>query len=106
VNARLGAEGRPYLLVGPGRWGSSDPTLGLGVGWAHISGARVIVETPIGQRRVEPSPGTHFSRNITAARIAYLSVTQSDASFLDRAWLEERWANGGAVEEGGVRHVT
>jgi CheY-like chemotaxis protein len=106
INARLAAGSRPYLLIGPGRWGSSDPTLGLGVGWAHISGARVIVETPIGERRVEPSQGTHFFRNITAARIAYLSVAQDAQSFLDRAWLEEKWRSSGAVEEVGVRHLT
>jgi CheY-like chemotaxis protein len=105
LDARLAAEARPYVLIGPGRWGSSDPTLGIGVGWSHIQGARVIVETPIGDRRVEPSQGTHFFRNITAARIAYLSVAQSQKSWLDRDWLEERWRAGGAAEEGGVRHV-
>ncbi|MEQ9323713.1 MAG: hypothetical protein RIF41_31410, partial [Polyangiaceae bacterium] len=52
LDQRLRDERRPYLLVGPGRWGSRDPTLGIGVTWSDIAGARVIVETPIGERRV------------------------------------------------------
>jgi CheY-like chemotaxis protein len=97
INARLAAAGRPYLLIGPGRWGSSDPTLGVGVGWRHIHGARVIVETPIGDRRIEPSQGTHFFRNITAARIGYLTVSDTPESWLDRAWLGVLARAGGAV---------
>lgn len=98
INAKLQAADRPYILIGPGRWGSSDPTLGIGVGWSDIQGARVIVETPIGKRRVEPSQGTHFFRNITAARIGYLTVTDLEGSWLDRAWL-------GSVSGEGVKHI-
>jgi CheY-like chemotaxis protein len=92
---------RPYLLVGPGRWGSTDPTLGVGVTWADIAGAAVIMEVPIGKRRIEPSQGTHFFRNITASRIGYLSVSSTQASWLDEAWLEEHSMG----EEDAVRHI-
>ncbi len=103
LNAELAREGRPYLLIGPGRWGSSDPTLGVSVSWADISGARIIVETPIGAHSVEPSQGTHFFRNITAARIGYLTVSDSERSWLDRGWLDER--AGGAPSDASVRHI-
>lgn len=101
INQTLRDRGRPYLLIGPGRWGSSDPTLGMSVTWSDISQATVIVETPIGQRRVEPSHGTHFFRNITAARIGYLTVTDDEGSWLDRAWLENM-----SESRGAVRHIT
>jgi hypothetical protein len=104
INASL--EGRPYLLIGPGRWGSSDPTLGVPVTWPEIAGARVIVETPIGERRVEPSQGTHFFRNITAARVGYLTVARTATSWLDEAWLDETWLDAAGASEDGVRHIT
>jgi len=97
LNALLRAEQRSYALIGPGRWGSSDPTLGVGVRWGDISGAGVIIETPIGTRRIEPSQGTHFFRNITAARIGYLTVEQRPGSELDSDWLE-RDAAGAHIE--------
>ncbi len=78
VNARLCAEGRPYLLVGPGRWGSSDPRLGIPVKWAQIAGARVIVETSFKDREVEPSQGAHFFHNVTSFRIGYLTLPSAD----------------------------
>lgn len=60
MNARLTAAGRKYLLVGPGRWGSSDRWLGIPVGWNDICGVAAIVETTVSQLRVEPSQGSHF----------------------------------------------
>jgi CheY-like chemotaxis protein len=83
LDAELRAAQRPYALVGPGRWGSADPTLGVGVTWGDIAGAKVIVETPLGERRIEPSQGTHFFRNITAARVTYLTITDHEGSWLD-----------------------
>ena len=97
INATLEAAGRRYLLIGPGRWGSSDPTLGIGVVWTDIHRAHVIVETPIGTRRVEPSQGTHFFRNITSARIGYLTVTDNESSWLDRDWLRAHATTDGSV---------
>ena len=87
---RLREEKRPYLLIGPGRWGSSDPSLGIPVEWQDICGARVIVETPMQHRVVEPSQGTHFFQNVVAMRVGYLTVGASEASFLDDAWLRAR----------------
>ena len=65
LNNRMRDQGRPYILVGPGRWGSSDPFLGVPVKWNHISEARVIVECGIEKFDVEPSQGTHFFQNVT-----------------------------------------
>ena len=88
INAELQAAGRPYLLVGPGRWGSSDPNLGIPVTWPDIAGARVVVEMPIAGRQVEPSQGTHFFHNITTHRVGYLALTHGSAGFIDRGWLD------------------
>ena len=74
LNARLRDERRPYVLVGPGRWGSSDPYLGIPVKWTHISEAKVIVECGIEQFDVEPSQGTHFFQNVTSLGVGYLTI--------------------------------
>ncbi len=87
VNARLQAEKIPYMLVGPGRWGSSDPRLGIPVKWAQIAGAKVIVETNFRDRDVEPSQGAHFFHNVTSFRIGYLTLSNID----QRATEEKRW---------------
>ena len=88
INDALVAEDRGYMLIGPGRWGTSDPDLGIPVDWCQIAGARVIVETDMGDRHVDPSQGTHFFQNVVALRIGYLTVTASQDGLLDRAWLE------------------
>ncbi len=88
VNARLAAEGRPYLLVGPGRWGTSDRWLGIPVGWGQISGARAIVETDLADLPVEPSQGTHFFHNMTSLGIAYFSALEAAGATVDWAWLD------------------
>ena len=67
-------ENASYLLVGPGRWGSSDPWLGIPVVWSDISEAKIIVETAIPGYRIEPSQGTHFFQNITSLGVGYLTV--------------------------------
>ena len=74
-NTRAHEEGRPYILVGPGRWGSSDPFLGVPVKWTHISEAKVIVECGIERFEVEPSQGTHFFQNVTSLGIGYLTIS-------------------------------
>jgi hypothetical protein len=108
MNARLVAQGRPYLLVGPGRWGSSDPRLGIPVKWAQIAGARVIVETSFKDRDVEPSQGAHFFHNVTSFRVGYLTLggaergpTDGERAF-DFAWLDAQPAS---LETAEVRHV-
>ena len=74
INARFLAEGRHYVLVGPGRWGSSDPWLGIPVKWPAISAARIIVEAGLTHHRVEPSQGTHFFQNLTSFGVGYFTI--------------------------------
>ena len=74
LNNRMKAEGASYLLAGPGRWGSSDPWLGIPVLWSDISEAKMIVETAIPGFRIEPSQGTHFFQNITSLGVGYLTI--------------------------------
>jgi CheY-like chemotaxis protein len=106
MNARLAGERAPYLLVGPGRWGSSDPRLGIPVKWAQIAGAKVIVETSFEDRSVEPSQGAHFFHNVTSFRIGYLTLfgggKGAGTRFLDERWLREQPTFAETAE---VRHV-
>jgi CheY-like chemotaxis protein len=74
VNRRLVGEDKPYLLIGPGRWGTSDSALGIPVRWPHISGARLIVECALPGYRIEPSQGTHFFQNLTSLGVGYLTI--------------------------------
>ncbi|HAY18683.1 MAG TPA: phosphoenolpyruvate synthase, partial [Rikenellaceae bacterium] len=76
INSRMTADGQTYILVGPGRWGSSIPTLGVPVSWTDISAARMVVEYGIDGFRIDPSQGTHFFQNITSLGVGYLSVDQ------------------------------
>ena len=73
-NSIVRNEGGSYLLIGPGRWGSSDPWLGIPVLWSDISEARIIVESAIPGYQIEPSQGTHFFQNITSLGVGYLTV--------------------------------
>lgn len=103
VNAALRSEDRPYLLIGPGRWGSSNHWLGIPVTWAQISFARVIVETTLAGFTVDPSQGSHFFQNLTSFGIPYLTVdARSDGSFIDWAWLDAQPA---VRETEWIRHV-
>lgn len=76
INARMTSEGKSYFLAGPGRWGSSIPTLGVPVDWTDISAARMVIEYGMDGFRIEPSQGTHFFQNITSLGVGYLSVDQ------------------------------
>jgi hypothetical protein len=102
IDARLTAEARPYLLIGFGRWGSSDPFLGVPVAWGQIHGARAIVEVATATMNVDPSQGSHFFHNLTSHRVAYFHVPESAATGVDWPWL----STCEAVEETDlVRHV-
>jgi hypothetical protein len=74
INEKFIGEQRQYILIGPGRWGSSDPWLGIPIKWAHISAARIIVESGLEHFRVDPSQGTHFFHNLTTFGVGYLTV--------------------------------
>jgi CheY-like chemotaxis protein len=102
-NAQLSAANRPYLLIGVGRWGSTDPWLGIPVAWDQISGARAIVESGFRDFRVAPSQGSHFFQNLTAFQIGYFTVNpDAGEGFVDWDWL----ATQSAVEEHDcVRHL-
>ncbi len=74
LNAKMREEGRGYVLVGFGRWGSSNPWLGVPVKWSDISEAKVIVECGLDNFRIEPSQGTHFFQNLTSFGVGYITV--------------------------------
>jgi CheY-like chemotaxis protein len=90
-NQRLSREGRPYGLVGVGRWGSTHPWLGIPVKWEDISGARVIVEAGFRDFRVAPSQGTHFFQNLVALNVGYFTVNADlGEGNVDWEWLMEQ----------------
>ena len=102
-NHRLNAENRPYLLIGVGRWGSTEPWLGIPVEWDEISGARVIVEAGFRDLRVTPSQGSHFFQNLTAFHTGYFTVNpDTGEGSVDWQWLTEQPA---VEEQGCVRHL-
>ena len=74
INRRFLERGENYVLIGPGRWGSSDYWLGIPVKWPHISAARVIVEQGLQNYRVDPSQGTHFFQNLTSFGVGYFTI--------------------------------
>lgn len=103
INARLLDEGRDYLLIGPGRWGSLDPLLGIPVRWDHICGARAIVEAGFRDLSIDPSQGSHFFQNLTAFQVGYFSVNaRVRDSFIDWEWLAAQRA---MHETALVRHI-
>lgn len=87
LNRQLLAQRRPYLLIGFGRWGSSDPWLGIPVDWSSIAGARAIVETSIAGMTVEPSQGSHFFHNLSSFGVTYFTVRPGIDPPIDWAWL-------------------
>ncbi len=107
INERVRRDGAKCVLIGPGRWGTSDPCLGIPVAWSQISSARAIIEMPFEGRSVEPSQGTHFLHNVTALRIAYLTIRPHNgqataADMLAIEWLDQQPA---LSETAYVRHV-
>jgi CheY-like chemotaxis protein len=74
INEKFVAEDKNYVLIGPGRWGSSDPWLGIPVSWSQISQARLIVESGLENYRIDPSQGTHFFQNLTSFRVGYFTI--------------------------------
>ncbi len=89
VNKEMIERGEPYILIGPGRWGSSDSALGIPVKWPQIAGARLIVESALPGYRVEPSQGTHFFQNLTSFGVGYFTVDGDGGNgYIDTEWLD------------------
>ena len=103
MNRQFTGEEKNYVLVGPGRWGSSDSWLGIPVKWPHISNARVIVECGLENYRVDPSQGTHFFQNLTSFGVGYFTINP----FKGDGWFDEGYLNSlPAVEDTEyLRHV-
>jgi len=90
-NLSLVREGRPYLLIGFGRWGSSDPWLGIPVTWSQVSGAKAIVEATLPAMNVEPSQGSHFFHNLSSFQVSYFTVRPGwDGGIIDWEWLQSQ----------------
>ena len=103
INRRFLNEGRNYVLVGPGRWGSSDYWLGIPVKWPHISAARVIVEEGLKNYHVDPSQGTHFFQNLTSFGVGYFTInTYTGDGLFQKEVLDSM---PGVEETPHVRHV-
>ena len=103
INKILVQQHRCYLLIGFGRWGSSDPWLGIPVNWGQVSGAKAIVETALENFNVEYSQGSHFFHNLTSFQVKYFSVKLSDQFRIDWDWLKRQKVEN---ETNFVRHVT
>jgi DNA-binding NarL/FixJ family response regulator len=103
VNQRFISEHKNYVLVGPGRWGSSDPWLGIPVKWPQISAARLIVESGLEHYRIDPSQGTHFFQNLTSFRVGYFTINPYiNDGFYNLPFLTEQPAT---YEDEFIRHV-
>lgn len=103
INDQFVESNRNYVLIGPGRWGSSDPWLGIPVKWVQISAARVIVESGLPDYRIDPSQGTHFFQNLTSFKVGYFTINpflndgKYDLEFLDSQEAE--------YEDEYIRHI-
>ncbi len=103
MNADFVRQQKQYVLIGPGRWGSSDPWLGIPIKWAHISAARVIVESGLENFRVDPSQGTHFFHNLTTFGVGYLTINPHiKEGIYDLNYLNSREA---VTETKYLRHI-
>jgi CheY-like chemotaxis protein len=103
INAQFIKGGINYVLIGPGRWGSSDPWLGIPVKWGQISAARLIVESGLKNYRIDPSQGTHFFQNLTSFRVGYFTINpfMNDGSY-DVEYLDKMEA---VYEDEYLRHI-
>lgn len=102
VNQRVIADKRRYVLIGFGRWGCSDPWLGIPVDWGNISGVQVLVEATLPDMHVELSQGSHFFHNLTSLQLCYFSVPHTGSYSIDWAWLQ---AQETVFETDFVRHI-
>ncbi len=103
INDQFLSSGKNYILVGPGRWGSTDPWLGVPVKWSHIAAARIIVEAGLENYRIDPSQGTHFFQNLTSFGVGYFTINP----YIKEGYYDVEYLDGiGAVFENEfVRHL-
>jgi len=93
INKKFSEQDEQYILVGPGRWGSSDPWLGIPVIWPQISSAKIIVEAGLNDFRIDPSQGTHFFQNLTSFKVGYFTINPfMDDGFFDLDYLNKQEA--------------
>ena len=104
INSNFVRQGKGYILIGPGRWGSADPWLGIPVKWPQISAARIIIESGLKNYRIDPSQGTHFFQNLTSFRVGYFTINP----FINEGFYNVDFLNGliADYEDGYIRHVS
>ncbi len=103
INTLFIKDSKGYVLIGPGRWGSTDPWLGIPVKWTQISGARIIIESGLKNYRIDPSQGTHFFQNLTSFRVGYFTINP----YIMEGYYDVDFLNSMAVvyEDDYIRHV-
>ena len=87
INRQFTEKGQGFILIGPGRWGSSDPWLGIPVKWPHISNARAIAEYSLANYQIDPSQGTHFFQNLTSNGAGYFTINPNEEDVFDEKFL-------------------
>lgn len=103
INNEFVKQGAGYVLIGPGRWGSTDPWLGIPVRWPQISAARIIVESGLKTYRIDPSQGTHFFQNLTSFRVGYFTINP----YINEGSYDVEFLNGikSKYEDDHLRHI-
>jgi hypothetical protein len=103
INSEFVKQGTGYVLIGPGRWGSTDPWLGIPVKWPQISAARIIIESGLKTYRIDPSQGTHFFQNLTSFRIGYFTINP----YISEGYYDVEFLNDMPVsyEDDHLRHI-
>jgi CheY-like chemotaxis protein len=103
LNASFVKQGTGYVLIGPGRWGSTDPWLGIPVKWQQISAARIIIESGLKNYRIDPSQGTHFFQNLTSFRVGYFTVNP----YIKEGYFDIDYLNclNAIFEDDFIRHI-
>ena len=103
INEKFLEKNENYILIGPGRWGSADPWLGIPVKWPQISGARLIIESGLDNYRIDPSQGTHFFQNLTSFSVGYFTINPFiEDGYYDLDFLDKQKA---VFENDVIRHV-
>lgn len=87
LNTKLMEEKKPYILIGPGRWGSADHWLGIPVIWSDIAGTKAIIEIPFKERTIDPSQGSHFFHDLVSSQVGYI-ITKKEKGNIDYKWLD------------------